>query len=50
MELLVGLLLLAGILSIFDAIRKLNKNIITQIDQNERMIELLNDLKKKGTY
>jgi len=47
MELLFGVLLIAGLLSIYDALRKLNSNIVTQIDQNNKIIELLDDLKKK---
>ncbi|GIO07006.1 hypothetical protein J31TS6_30340 [Brevibacillus reuszeri] len=47
MELLFGVLLIAGLLSIYDAHRKLNINIVTQIDQNNKIIELLDDLKKK---
>ncbi|MFS0553020.1 hypothetical protein [Brevibacillus sp. 179-C9.3 HS] len=47
MFLLLAFLLLAGLFAIYDAIRKLNQNVITQLDQNQRIIELLNDIKKK---
>ncbi|MFF0825799.1 hypothetical protein ACFYU8_06770 [Brevibacillus sp. NPDC003359] len=47
MELLFAFLLLAGLFAIYDAIRGLNQNIVTQVDQNQRIIELLNELKKK---
>lgn len=41
MDVLVGFLILGALFGIFAAIQKLNSNIITQIDQNEKMIELL---------
>jgi hypothetical protein len=47
MELLFAFLLLAGLFAIYDAIRNLNQNIVTQVDQNQRIIELLNELKRK---
>ncbi|WP_167385126.1 hypothetical protein [Brevibacillus formosus] len=47
MEWMFAFLLLAGLFAIYDAIRKLNQNIITQVDQNKRIIELLNELKRK---
>ncbi|MED1785237.1 hypothetical protein P4V43_25785 [Brevibacillus fortis] len=47
MELLFAILLMAGLFAIYDAIRKLNQNVITQVDQNQRIIELLNELKRK---
>lgn len=47
MEILFGFLLLAGLFAIYDAIRKLNQNILTQVDQNQRIIELLNEIKRK---
>ncbi|MFG0215483.1 hypothetical protein ACFU8X_20445 [Brevibacillus porteri] len=47
MELLFAFLLLAGLIAIYDAILGLSQNIVTQVDQNQRIIELLNELKKK---
>ncbi|MEJ8544359.1 hypothetical protein [Brevibacillus borstelensis] len=47
MEILFLILMLAGALSIYDAIRKLNSNIVAQIDQNEKIIELLTKLNNK---
>ncbi|WP_429844565.1 hypothetical protein [Brevibacillus sp. FIR094] len=47
MELLFAFLLLVGLFAIYDAIRRLNQNIVTQVDQNQRIIELLNELKRK---
>ncbi|GAB1529191.1 MULTISPECIES: hypothetical protein [Brevibacillus] len=47
MEWMFAFLLLAGLFAIYDAIRKLNQNIVKQVDQNQRIIELLNELKKK---
>ncbi|WP_186380557.1 hypothetical protein [Brevibacillus brevis] len=44
---LFAFLLLAGLFAIYDAIRGLSQNIVTQVDQNQRIIELLNELKKK---
>ncbi|WP_079912833.1 hypothetical protein [Paenibacillus sp. 32352] len=43
MDGLVGFLILGALFGIFVAIQKLNSNIITQIDQNERIIELLQE-------
>ncbi|MBE1442644.1 hypothetical protein [Paenibacillus sp. OAS669] len=43
MDGLVGFLILGALFGIFVAIQKLNSNIITQIDQNERIIELLKE-------
>ncbi|MCM3143018.1 MULTISPECIES: hypothetical protein [Brevibacillus] len=47
MDLLFAFLLLTGLFAIYDAIRRLNQNIVTQVDQNQRIIELLNELKRK---
>ncbi|MGG4453632.1 hypothetical protein [Brevibacillus porteri] len=47
MESLFAFLLLVGLFAIYDAIRRLNQNIVTQVDQNQRIIELLNELKRK---
>lgn len=47
MEWLFAFLLLAGLFAIYDAIRMLNQNIVTQVDQNQRIIELLHELKRK---
>ncbi|MGG3296134.1 hypothetical protein [Brevibacillus formosus] len=47
MEWMLAFLLLAGLFAIYDAIRKLNQNIVKQVDQNQRIIELLNELKRK---
>jgi hypothetical protein len=43
MDVLVGFLILGALFGIFVAIQKLNSNIITQIDQNERIIELMKE-------
>ncbi|MFM1652777.1 hypothetical protein ACI7RC_11840 [Brevibacillus sp. B_LB10_24] len=43
MEILFVILILIGMLTIYDAIRKLNANIMTQIDQNDKIIELLQE-------
>ncbi|WP_079914850.1 hypothetical protein [Paenibacillus sp. 32352] len=43
MDGLAGYLILGALFGIFVAIQKLNSNIITQIDQNERIIELLKE-------
>ncbi|MNI13541.1 hypothetical protein D3C73_667730 [compost metagenome] len=43
MDVLVGFLILGALYGIFVAIQKLNSNIITQIDQNERIIELMKE-------
>ncbi|NTU19795.1 hypothetical protein HPY28_05605 [Brevibacillus sp. HB1.2] len=47
MELLFAFLLLAGLFAIYDVIRRMNQNIVTQVDQNQQIIELLNEWKKK---
>jgi hypothetical protein len=47
MDALAGFLILGALFGIFVAIQKLNSNVITQIDQNEKIIELLNELKNK---
>ncbi|MFC8683551.1 hypothetical protein [Brevibacillus porteri] len=47
MELLFAFLLLALLFAIYDVIRRMNQNIVTQVDQNQRIIELLNELKRK---
>ncbi|BFT72546.1 hypothetical protein PAENIP36_39880 [Paenibacillus sp. P36] len=43
MDVLVGFLILGALFGIFVAIQKLNSNIITQIDQNERIIQLMEE-------
>ncbi|MBP1963356.1 hypothetical protein [Paenibacillus aceris] len=43
MDVLVGFLILGALFGIFVAIQKLNSNIITQIDQNEKIIELMKE-------
>lgn len=47
MDTLTGFLILGALFGIFVAIQKLNSNVITQIDQNEKIIELLSELKEK---
>jgi hypothetical protein len=47
MDMLSGFLILGALFGIFVAIQKLNSNIITQIDQNEKIIELLKELNNK---
>ncbi|MEK3910238.1 hypothetical protein [Paenibacillus sp. FSL H7-0331] len=47
MDILSGFLILGALFGIFIAIQKLDSNVITQIDQNEKIIELLKELKNK---
>jgi ADP-ribosylglycohydrolase len=47
MDVLAGFLILGALCGIFVAIQKLNSNVITQVNQNEKIIELLTELKNK---
>jgi hypothetical protein len=48
MDALVGFLILGALFGLFVAIQKINSNVITQIDQNEKIIELLTELRNKN--
>jgi hypothetical protein len=48
MELLLGILIFAGIFAIYDALRKVNKNILDQTEEIKKLRDVLTQNSKKG--
>jgi hypothetical protein len=47
MEILLGFLVLSGLFGIYDALRKINTNINRQFDQNQKVLELLTEIREE---
>ncbi|MGZ0049392.1 hypothetical protein [Brevibacillus gelatini] len=44
---LAAIVSVAALAALYDALRKINANILTQVEQNERIIKLLEEIKKR---
>lgn len=47
MLVLVAVVAVAALAALYDALQKINANILMQVEQNERIIKLLEDIKKR---
>ncbi|MGN7471233.1 hypothetical protein [Brevibacillus sp. SAFN-007a] len=47
---LVAVVAVAALAALYDALRKINANILMQVEQNDRIIKLLENIQKRHSY